>query len=348
MARRQPCFMMFPGRDIPPHLRPCASWHGSCIVLRMRTLTPLVALVGLWAGMVACTSGHPAEEAESHDLAADSGLGFVHLDQSPVDKLLKLTDSLYSGAEPKTDEAYAELARLGVRTIVNVDGATPKLDMAAKYGMEYIHIPIGYDKITAEESAAMVRVMRERPGPFYFHCHHGRHRGPAAAAIALMESSGCSAEDGVQVLIEAGTSEGYPGLWRDVRAFVSPAANAALPELVEVAEVGDFEAAMAKLDRTWDEMKLIQKAGFLSTADHPDLDPHNVARVLRESIESSAHLSDTNHSADLLYRSEMEKALEGARLLEAALSENRLADAQEPFDVVRRSCKACHVEFRDD
>ena len=79
----------------------------------------------------------------------------------------------------------AELARLGVKTIVNVDGATPKLEMAQKYGLDYIHIPIGYDGITAEQSAAMVRVMREREGPFYFHCHHGKHRGPTAAAVAL-------------------------------------------------------------------------------------------------------------------------------------------------------------------
>ena len=348
MARLPPCFMMFPGRDIPPHSRPCVPWHGSCIVIRMRTLTPLIALVGLWAGTIACTSGHPAEEAESHDLAADSGLAFVHLDQSPVDKMLKLTDELYSGAEPKTDEAYAELARLGVKTIVNVDGATPKLDMAAKYGLEYIHIPIGYDKVAPEEAAAMVRVMRERQGPFFFHCHHGRHRGPAAAAIALMESTGCSAEEGIQVLVEAGTSEGYPGLWRDVRNFQSPAADAVLPELVAVAEVSDLEAAMAKLDRTWDEMKLIQKAGFLSTAEHPDLDPHNVARILRESIEASAHMTDPQLAADALYQEEMKKALEGARALEAALNEDRLADAQAPFDVVRLSCKACHIEFRDD
>jgi protein tyrosine phosphatase (PTP) superfamily phosphohydrolase (DUF442 family) len=259
-----------------------------------------------------------------------------------------LTDQLYSGAEPKTDAAYAELAALGVKTIVNVDGATPKIEMAEKYGLEYVHIPIGYDAVTPEQAAAMVRVMRERPGPYFFHCHHGRHRGPAAAAIALMESTGCSVEDGVQVLIEAGTSEGYPGLWRDVRGFVSPSADAQLPELVAVAEVGDFEAAMAKLDRSWDEMKLIQKAGFLSSADHPDLDPHNVARILRESIEDSMELSDPLLKADVLYHEEMDKALQGARDLEAALLEDRLGDAQAPYDVVRRSCKKCHVEFRDD
>lgn len=348
MARLPPCFMMFPRRDIPPHLRPLALWHGSCIAMRMRTLTPLAALVGLWAGTVACTRVHSAEEAESHDLAADSGLAFMHLEQSPVDQMLKLTNELYSGAEPKTDEAYAELARLGVKTIVNVDGATPKLDMAAKFGMEYIHIPIGYDKVAPEEAAAMVRVIRERQGPFFFHCHHGRHRGPAAAAIALMESTGCSVEEGIQVLVEAGTSETYPGLWRDVRNFKSPAVDAALPELVAVAKVGDFEAAMAKLDRTWDEMKLIQEAGFLSTAEHPDLDPHHVALILRESIEASSHMTDPHLAAEALYQEEMERALAGARALEIALNEGRIADAQVPFDVVRRSCKACHIEFRDD
>ena len=314
----------------------------------MRTLPLILALAGLLAGNWACSSGPSASDAKSQELASEDGLGFEHIESEDVHRLLRLTDELYSGAEPKTEEAYAELARLGVKTIVNVDGATPELEMAQKYGLDYIHIPIGYDGITAEQSAAMVRVMREREGPFYFHCHHGKHRGPAAAAIALMESTGCSVEDGINVLVEAGTSEGYPGLWRDVRAFQSPAAGTQLPELVAIAEVSDFEAAMAKLDRTWDEMKLIQKAGFLSSADHPDLDPHNVARILRESIESSSHLTEPSLAGEELYQEEMRKALEGAIALEKALDEDRIADAQEPFDVVRRSCKACHVEFRDD
>jgi len=93
---------------------------------------------------------------------------------------------------------------------------------------------------------------------------------------------------------------------------------------------------------------LIQAAGFLSAADHPDLDPHNVARILRESIEQSLKLSDPLLTSEVLYHDEMDKALAGARELEAVLLEDRIADAQAPFDVVRKSCKACHVEFRDD
>lgn len=314
----------------------------------MRTPASLVVLAGLWVGVISCTSGPSAEDPESAQLASDSGLSFEQIESRDVHRLLRLSDQLLTGAEPKTEASYAELARLGVRTIVNVDGATPKLEMAKKYGLEYVHIPIGYDGITAEQSAAMVHVMRDREGPFYFHCHHGRHRGPAAAAIALMESTGCSAEQGLEVLTEAGTSEGYPGLWRDVRNFESPPAGTQLPELVEIAHVGDFEGSMAKLDRTWDEMKLIQAAGFLSAADHPDLDPHNVARILRESLEHAQELSDPLLSVELLYHDEMDKALAGARELEAVLLEDRIEDAQAPFDVVRQSCKACHVEFRDD
>lgn len=314
----------------------------------MNVPASLVVLAGLWLGVISCTSGPSAEVSESAHHATDSDLSFEHIDNQDVKHLLQLNEQILTGAEPKTEEAYAELARLGVRTIVNVDGATPKLEMAKKYGLEYIHIPIGYDGITAEQSAAMARVMREREGPIYFHCHHGVHRGPAAAAIALRESTGCSAEEGLKVLTEAGTSEGYPGLWRDVRNYQSPPAGTQLPELVEIAHVSDFEAAMAKLDRTWDEMKLIQAAGFLSASDHPDLDPHNVARILRESLEQSKKLSDPLLSAEMLYHDEMEKALVGARDLEAALLNDRVADAQAPFDVVRKSCKACHVEFRDD
>lgn len=313
---------------------------------RMRTVVPALALALVVAGCSSPRDEAPQAGAQLGTAAED--LQFEQIANEDVQRLMRLSPDLYSGGEPKTEESFRELAALGVKTIVNVDGATPKLDLAAKYGMEYVHIPIGYDGVKPEQAAAMVRVMREREGPYYFHCHHGRHRGPAAAAIALMESTGCSTDGGVAVLEQAGTSEGYPGLWRDVRAFQPPPADAELPELVEVAEVGDFEAAMAQLDRTWDEMKLIQKAGFVSSADHPDLDPHNVARILAQRLEESRKLSDPTLAAEERYHREMMQAVRGAHALEEALSEGRIADAQAPFDEVRKSCKGCHVDYRDD
>ena len=54
------------------------------------------------------------------------------------------------GAEPHEDVAFAELAELGVRTVVSVDGAKPQADAARHHGLRYVHIPIGYDGVSEE------------------------------------------------------------------------------------------------------------------------------------------------------------------------------------------------------
>lgn len=90
--------------------------------------------------------------------------------------LYRASENLYSGSQPASEEAFAQLKRLGIHTIVSVDGAQPDLELASTYGFTYIHIPIGYDGIPAEAAASMAKALRTNTGPFYIHCHHGRHR----------------------------------------------------------------------------------------------------------------------------------------------------------------------------
>jgi len=316
--------------------------------MKIQSFTLVVA--ALMVGGACTTTVHDSSSSDRSAALSEEGapLKFKALADSEVHKLLRLTGSLYSGAQPKTEQAFQALAKMGVRTLVNVDGATPSVELARKYGMEYVHVPIGYDKITPEQAAAFSRVMRERPGPIYFHCHHGVHRGPAAAAIALRESTHCSAEKSLEVLQVAGTSTNYPGLWRDVAAFKRLPDDAVLPELHEVAQVSDFEAAMAQLDRTWDEMKLIQKAGFQSSEAHPDLDPHNVARILAKSLSDSHELAPADLTQDELFARLMDESVEAGHDLLAAFESDDLEAAADPYNRVRRSCKQCHVEYRDD
>ncbi len=44
--------------------------------------------------------------------------------------LLQVSGNVFSGAEPKTDAAFGQLAELGVNVIVSVDGVQPKVELA--------------------------------------------------------------------------------------------------------------------------------------------------------------------------------------------------------------------------
>ena len=74
--------------------------------------------------------------------------------------LMHHSDDVYSGSEPVSEEAFASLKSLGVKTIVSVDGATPDIDMAMKYGIGYVHVPFGYDTIPLTAQLSLTHAAR--------------------------------------------------------------------------------------------------------------------------------------------------------------------------------------------
>ena len=221
--------------------------------------------------------------------------------------LMQLTGRVYSGGEPHGQVAFAELEKLGVKTIVSVDGSRPQLELAQQYGLQYVHIPIGYDGVSDEAGKSIARLIQDGQGPIYIHCHHGKHRGPAAAAIACIASGAANSEEALEVLRRAGTSESYSGLWRDVENYTPPAADVQLPELVAVAEVGSMATAMVQIDRAKDNLALAKAAHWSAVAERPDIVAAQEALILRETLhETGRHLADDYDQtfADMLAASE--------------------------------------------
>jgi protein tyrosine phosphatase (PTP) superfamily phosphohydrolase (DUF442 family)/cytochrome c556 len=259
--------------------------------------------------------------------------------------LIAVTKRIYSGSEPDDDAAFESLQKLGVKTIVSVDGATPDVASARGRGMRYIHIPIGYDGVPAEAGAALARVVREIDGPIYVHCHHGRHRGPAAAAIACIAAGAADGRQALNVLTKAGTGKEYPGLWRDVAAYKPPAADAKLPELHEVARVGSLAAAMAKIDRTFDELKLCQQADWMAPVEHPDLAPRAEVALVREQFREAARLLTKDH--DARFKTWLAEAEATAGAIESALQSDEPDKATRSLQQLETSCKRCHAAYRN-
>lgn len=259
--------------------------------------------------------------------------------------LLQVSDTIYSGGEPEGDASFAELARLGVKTVVSVDGARPHVEAAAKYGLRYVHIPVGYDGVSQEAGEAFAQLARTAETPIYVHCHHGKHRGPAGAAVACIASGERDGKQALEILQLAGTSKDYPGLWRDVENYRTPPPNAPLPELVSVAEVDSMTAAMSKIDRSSDRLKLCAAAEWQAPQDHPDVSPAQEALLLKEGfVEAGRNLSD---GYDQTFRDWMDEAAAAAGWLEAALRESNHAAANEDFQAVGLTCKKCHEAYRN-
>lgn len=265
-------------------------------------------------------------------------------DVTAVERLIKVNDRIFSGGEPKGDAAFDALAKLGVKTVISVDGARPDLDAAKARGMRYIHIPIGYDGVPAEAQAKLARALRDTEGPIFVHCHHGQHRGPAAAAIAA-RCMGGAPEVAEELMRLSGTSPDYKGLFRDVRAFDPKSVEGQSPELVEVATLGTFEEAMAEVDRTWDRLKLLDKGDWKPLAEHPDLSPQQEAVLLAQGLRESHRLLAP--AQEKAFGKELKASEDLAWAFHESFKAANVEDTRARFRAVGKSCKDCHNAHRD-
>ncbi len=252
------------------------------------------------------------------------------------------------GAQPEGDEAFAALRAQGITTLVSVDGAMPDVARAAQHGLAYVHVPIGYDGLSPEEQAAITKAVVDSPGPVFLHCHHGLHRGPAAAAIARMAADGATPEQAVAGLRESGCSPAYAGLFRDVLAYRTPDASALarvgpLPAAVRPEGVRD---AMIHVNDRWDFLKASEGAKWALLPQFPDVTPAHEAGMLREGFRELARLDVVRDHGErfMAWTAEAERH---AQELEQALRAEDAEQAGAAFAALKQTCNACHAEWRD-
>ena len=76
-------------------------------------------------------------------------------------------DAFISGSAPEGTVGLDSLAKLGIKTIISVDGAIPDVAAAKARGVRYVHLPIGYDGFDDARKAELVRAVRDLPKPIY-------------------------------------------------------------------------------------------------------------------------------------------------------------------------------------
>lgn len=269
----------------------------------------------------------------------------------------RITARLYSGSSPEGDTGFASLAKLGIKTVLTVDGARPDVERAKKHGLRYVHLPIGYDGVPQEQAVKIARAVRDLPGPAYLHCHHGKHRGPAAAAVAVLcLDERCSIEAAVAIMKQAGTDPHYAGLYASPAKLCRPtkAELDAVPgEFPEVARVAALARMMVEIDERWDHLKAIKKAGWKAPADAPDLDPPHEVLQLREHYREAGRQPESTKKYPDELRSWLAEAEAGAKELEQLLRLGKTkggvesAAADMHFQRLAASCAACHAKYRD-
>jgi protein tyrosine phosphatase (PTP) superfamily phosphohydrolase (DUF442 family) len=313
-----------------------------CSVLRLSALWLFV--FGMTAGCrKAAVPLPPSEDA-------------ARVEAPGLHNVFRITDKLYSGSSPDGEEGFRSLHALGVRTVVSVDGARPDLERAHQYGLRYVHLPVGYDGISHEQALRLARAVRDLPGPVYIHCHHGKHRGPAAAAVVhLCLDESCAVETVVAEMRRAGTDPHYTGLYAapaQVGRATASELDAVSADFPEAAEVSGLGQAMVGLDERWERLKKVRSAGWQTPANHPDIDPAHEALQLREQYREAQRLPEVEKRPEELRRW-LKDAEEKAGELESLLRTGGVqqavdgAAAEKAFHAAELSCAGCHTRYRD-
>jgi protein tyrosine phosphatase (PTP) superfamily phosphohydrolase (DUF442 family) len=261
----------------------------------------------------------------------------------------RLSARLYSGSGPEGDAGFAALRALGVKTVISVDGAAPDAATAGRYGLRYVHVPVSYDGIPREKAWRMARAARDLPGPVYVHCHHGQHRGPAAAACVLLAlDPSFTRDDAAAWLAQAGTDPRYRGLIELPRTLPRPSAADldALPaDFPAVVAVPDLTRLMVAIDARWDHLKAAKAAGWKAPPGHPDIDPPHEALQLLELYREAGRLPDVTRRGEG-FLALLQEAEQATGELEKALRGD-VGAAQAAFEQSQALCGRCHTKYRD-
>jgi protein tyrosine phosphatase (PTP) superfamily phosphohydrolase (DUF442 family) len=302
--------------------------------------------------LVAGCSRRSADSEPPSIATSKEGLDTRPLELAGLHNVFRISDRIYSGSSPEGDTGFQSLQKLGVRTIVSVDGARPEVERARKFGLRYVHLPIGYDGVPREQALRIARAVRDLPGPVYIHCHHGKHRGPAAAAVVhLCLDDKCSVAHALAEMRRAGTDPHYAGLYAAPEKMRRPTAqelDRVSADFPEVAQVPALAQLMVDIDQRWDNLKQARTAGWKTPADHPDIDPPHEALQLREHFREMGRLADAkDRPAD--FRTWLAESEQAAAALEEALRAKPPAASSldKSFAALRDRCTHCHTHYRD-
>jgi protein tyrosine phosphatase (PTP) superfamily phosphohydrolase (DUF442 family) len=275
----------------------------------------------------------------------------TRIEAKGLHNVIRINQRLISGSSPEGDDGFRSLQDLRVKTIITVDGAKPEIERARKFGMRYIHLPVGYDGIDRPQILRLAKAARDLPGSVYIHCHHGMHRGPAAAAaIELSLNEQCSSANAIAFMKLAGTDPRYTGLYKipaDLQGPTKQELDAVPADFAESAKISALAEVMVEIDHRWDNLKLSQKSNWKTPADHPDVDPPHEALQIAEQFREAGRL-DSTAQASAEFARWLKESEEAGRELEKGLrksSERSVLDAA--LRKLSKSCTQCHAKYRD-
>ena len=274
------------------------------------------------------------------------------LDTKHLSNAIQVQPEIISGALPDQEASFAVLQALGVKTILSVDGMRPDVPMAKKFGMRYVHLPNGYDGIPPDRVLELAKAIRDLPKPIYVHCHHGKHRSPAAVAAACRTLGLITPEQALNTLKLAGTNPGFRGLFQSVRQS-HPTADSILNSMKvdfrEISPVPPMAEMMVSIDLAMSELIAAKKENWpkwdKSATDALMLKEHMVELGRLEDSPARGKAFQQLLSESVLLSGSLENELR--RAYDGQVTADSGTKSSSLLARVEDNCVRCHEQFRN-
>ena len=151
--------------------------------------------------LMALSLGAPiGAKARAAEIA--SPIAAVDLSRIRIDNFGRVDATYFRGAQPEGHD-YADLAALGVKTIINLtsdDAQANEQAMAGQAGLKYFQIPMTtHEAPTAAQLAEFMKIVNDPASqPVYVHCVGGRHRTGVMTAAYRITQDGWTADRAFQ------------------------------------------------------------------------------------------------------------------------------------------------------
>ena len=151
-----------------------------------------------------------------------------------VPNFAKVSETLYRGGHP-TDGGYAELKRLGVKTVLSLRAVSHDRSEANEQGLEYAHISCKPYHPEDEDVVEFLEIVTD-PGrqPVFVHCRHGVDRTGMMVAVYRVVVDGWTRQRAILEMRTMGPSGAYVD---EIEAYINhldaAAIRARLPALRE-------------------------------------------------------------------------------------------------------------------
>lgn len=151
-------------------------------------------------------------------------------DVAGVPNFHQVDEHVYRGAQPN-GQGYAGLAKIGIKTVIDLRGETSEENAVQRAGMRYVRLPwSGYKAPADSQITAVLSLLNDNAAwPVFVHCRRGADRTGTAIACYRIEHDHWTNQQALAEAKTFGMSSLEVAMQRYILRFTSPgvASNAA-------------------------------------------------------------------------------------------------------------------------